>query len=165
MSQSHPAQFDNLDEIDPLLAFGAESPIAESPEKSPSPTSPAVAPPAEDASALLTRLGQTEQSLEQAQSEIAALKSDLRTLVATVDDIKKRLNRRPEVPVPALPRVPHRSGFGWAAAMVILLVTLGAAIWGATAVALIEIPMPLPIDTESPVAAPAPKPAVARVPR
>lgn len=164
VSQSNPAGYDHQGDVDPLLAFDEEAPPAESPEK---PVNTAPSPAAaeeEDAAPLRQRLEHAERSLDRARIEISSLKSDLATLVSTVEDIKKRLKRRPEVILPPpVVRAPHRPALGRPAAMVILLLTLGVAIWGAASVALIEIPEPPAGETESSLSPPAgpPPPAVA----
>jgi hypothetical protein len=70
---------------------------------------------------LRLRLDQAERSLDRAQSEIAALKSNLATLVTAVDEIKKRLSRRPEA-VPAPPPVREPPQRGLLRAMIALLI-------------------------------------------
>lgn len=150
MSQLDPAKGDDQGELDPLLAFDAEPSGAESSAKPISAPSPPAPPADEDAVPLRQRLEQSERSLKKARAEISSLKSDLATLVSTVEDIKKRLGRRPEVIMtPAVARVPHQTVLRRPAAMVILLLTLGVAIWAAAAVAVIEIPGPPPIEIES----------------
>ena len=130
MSQSRHGEFDHHGELDPLLAFNAERAAPESPQKPVDPTPPAAAPKADDALPLRLRLDQAERSLDRAQSEIAALKSNLATLVTAVDEIKKRLSRRPEVvtaprPVPK----PPRTGLLKAVMVLIVCLTIGAAVW------------------------------------
>lgn len=143
MSQSHLPGADNQGEPDPLLAFNAEFAAAESPEKHVDPPAPAEASPAEDASLLRPRLEQAERSLDRARIEIASLKSDLATLVTAVDDIKKRLSRRPEATVPPpVAKLPQRNGRGRPTLIAILFLTLGVAFWGAASVAQMEIPLP-----------------------
>lgn len=163
MSQSHPGGSDNPVELDPLLAFNAELAVSESSEKPVIPPQPAAASQADESLPLRLRLDQAERSLDRARAEIATLKSNLVTLVGAVDDIKKRLGRRPEaVPAPAEPHVPQRRRVGRAAAMVLLVATVGVAIWGVASVVPIEMPEPPPVDsiqeqpreTESSVAPP-----------
>ena len=165
MSQSRPGESDHHAELDPLLAFDAELAAAESPPKSVDPTPLAVAPQADDALPLHLRLDQAERSLERARIEIAALKSDLATLVTAVDDIKKRLGRRPEAVAAPLPvQVPPRWGVLKGAAVVILCLTIGAAaMWSLSSTRTIEAPEPKPIESESSVAPPVPEP-IASVP-
>ena len=74
--------------------------------------------PGRAAEPLRQRLEQAERSLDRARIEIAALKSDLATLVSAVDDIKKRLTP----PAPARSRCRAADWAG--SAMVILPLTL-----------------------------------------
>ena len=167
MSQLHPAGHDDQGELDPLLEFNSEPPAVESSAKPINLASPPASPAGEDVAPLQQRLEQAERSLDRARIEISSLKSDLATLVGTIEDIKKRLSRRPEILVsPTVARVPpHRIGFGRPAAMLILLLTIGAAIWGAVSVAIIEIPEAPPIETESSTPLPAaPQPSEAPTP-
>ena len=150
MSQSNPAEYDHQGDVDPLLAFNEEAPAAELPEKPINAAPPPAAAEEEETPPLRQRLEHAERSLDRARIEISSLKSDLATLVSTVEDIKKRLRRRPEVAVtPPVPRASHQPALGRPAAMVILLLTIGVALWAAASVALIEIPEPSPIQTES----------------
>ena len=121
MSQLRPGASDHHGEPDPLLAFDAELAAAQSAPKPVDPAPPPAAPKADDALPLRLRLDQAERSLDRAQSEIAALKSNLATLVTAVDEIKKRLSRRPEVlAVPPPVRVPPQRGL--LKAMIALLI-------------------------------------------
>ena len=165
MSQLNPAGFDDQGELDPLLAFDSEVSALESPAKPVNVASPPAPPAGEDMAPLRQRLEQSERSLERAQLEIASLKSDLATLVNTIDDIKKRLSRRPEVvATPPVAPLAYKTGIGRPAALVILLLALGVAIWRAASVVLVGIPEPAPIDSESlmPLNAPAPVSEIAR---
>jgi len=159
VSQSRPGESEHHAELDPLLAFNAELAAAESPQKPVDPTPPAAAPQAEDAAPLRLRLDQAERSLERARIDISALKSDLATLVTAVDDIKKRLGRRPEaVAAPPPVRVPPRWGVLKSAAVVILCLTIGAAaMWSLTS--MIEAPESKPIESQSSMTPPALEPA------
>lgn len=140
MSQLHLAKSGHQGELDPLLEFNAELSAAESPAKPLDPPSAAGLAQAESAEPLRQRLDQAERSLDRARLEIAALKSDLATLVTAVDDIKKRLTRRPEmVLAPATVPVPHQI-IGRVTAIVIVALTLGMAIWGVASAVLTEIP-------------------------
>ena len=130
VSQSHSAESGHQGELDPLLEFNAELSAVESPVKPLDPPPAAAAAQTESAEPLRQRLEQAERSLDRARIEITSLKSDLATLVTAVDDIKKRLTRRPEtVFAPATVPVPHRA-LGRVTAIVILVLTLGVAIWG-----------------------------------
>ncbi len=111
MSQSQPGESDHHGELDPLLAFNAELTAAESSQNPVNPPLPAAGPRAEDVAPLRLRLDHAERSLDRARIEISALKSDLATLVSAVDDIKKRLSRRPDIVAAPQPvRVPPRRG-------------------------------------------------------
>lgn len=138
MSQSHPGASDHHGELDPLLAFNAELTAAESPANLVNPTPPAAGPPAEDVRPLRLRLDHAERSLDRARIEISALKSDLATLVTAVDDIRKRLSRRPEVSVapqsaPVAPR-----GLLKATGTALLYLTLAAAMWSLASAMMLE---------------------------
>ena len=154
MSQSHTAESGRQGELDPLLEFNAELSAVESPAKPPDPASSAAAAQAESAEPLRQRLEQAERSLDRARIEITSLKSDLATLVTAVDEIKKRLARRPEtVFAPATVPVPRRP-LGRVTAIVILVLTLGVAVWGLACVVLTEIPEPPQMEIDS---SPAPR--------
>ena len=137
MSQSHSAEPGHQGELDPLLEFNAELSAAESPVKPLDPASAAAAAQAESADPLRQRLDQAERALDRSLIEITTLKSDLATLVNAVDDIKKRLARRPEtVFAPAAVPMPPLA-LGRVTAIVILVLTFGVAIWGLASVVLI----------------------------
>ncbi len=154
MSQSRSAESGHQGELDPLLEFNAELSAVESPVKPLDPPSAVAAAPAESAESLRQRLEQAERSLDRARIEITSLKSDLATLVSAVDDIKKRLTRRPElVLAPATVPVQHRA-FERVTTIVILVLILWVAIWGLTSVLLAEIPEPR-IEIDSSLPAPA----------
>ena len=157
MSQSRPGESDHHGELDPLLAFNAELAAAESPQKPVDPTPAAARSRTDDVSPLRLRLDHAERSLDRALIEISALKSDLATLVTAVDDIKKRLSRRPEAVVVAPPvRVPPRRGLLKVVGIALLCLTIGAAMWSLASAMLLEVPPPTPIETESSSAAPVP---------
>ena len=106
------------------------------------------------------RLDQAQRSLDHAKSEIAALQSNLATLVSAVEEIKKRLSRRPEVaPVPLPAPRPPRVGVLKVAVVAIFCLALGAAMW-ALASGMIDSPEPL-ASAEAPPAPPVPAPAAA----
>ena len=176
MSQSHPGESAHHGELDPLLAFNAELAAAEFPQNPAHPTPSAAAAPSEDASTLRRRVELAERSLERARIEICALKSDLATLVTAVDDIKKRLSRRPEAGVPPPPaRVPPRRGLLKVAALLLVCLMIGAAMWSlapgmieapgrptSEPSAFVETPTSVgtpTVDPGSATAAPAPDPA------
>lgn len=141
MSQSHPGESDDHGEHDPLLAFNAEFAAAESTPKPVISTASVAAPEAEDVALLGRRLDQAERSLDRARIEISAVKSDLATLVTAVDDIKKRLSRRPErVVVPPPVRVPPRRGLLKVVGIALLCLTLAAALWALAPASVIELP-------------------------
>lgn len=160
MSQSHPGGSDHHGDLDPLLAFNAELTAAESPANLVNPTPPAAGPSAEDVAPLRLRLDHAERSLDRARIEISALKSDLATLVTAVDDIKKRLSRRPEVAA-ALPPVPapRRGGVLEVVGIALLCLTIGAAMWSLAPGDIIEVPRPQPIESKSLLAPLVPDPA------
>jgi hypothetical protein len=149
VSQLRPEASDHHGELDPLLAFDAELAAAQSAPKPVDPAPPAAALKADEALPLRLRLDQTERSLDRAQGEIAALKSNLATLVTAVDEIKKRLSRRPEVvPVPQPVPEPRRGGLLKAAALAILCLTIGAAaMWSLASTTLSEAQEPNPFDS------------------
>lgn len=149
MSQSRPGESDHHGEPDPLSAFNAEREAAESPQKPVDPTPPAAAPTADDALPLRMRLDQVERSLERARIEISALKSDRATLVSAVDDIRKRLGRRPEpVAVPHPVQVPPRVGILKALGVALVCLTVGAAaMWSLAPMTMIEAPERAPFDS------------------
>jgi len=130
-------------ENDPLLAFssepGASSPMAAAPLVPQAPANVEVPPAApvepardEPIAALLARVDRLERSLDQSVSQVAKLKSEVATLVGTVDDIKRRLSRRPaNMPLPVATRVARpRPRFASAVAGIMLGTAVGA--WGWT---------------------------------
>jgi hypothetical protein len=135
-------------DLDPLLAFNAELAAAEIPETSAIPPQPAAAPPPDEAPPLNARLEHAERSLDRALTEIATLKSDLVTLVAAVDDIRKRQSRRPD-PAPLAPPVKPASRriVGRAVAAIIVAAVFGAAIWGVTRLSMLDDAGPPPFDS------------------
>jgi hypothetical protein len=162
VSQLRPGESDHHGELDPLLAFDAELAAAESAPNTVDPAPPAAVAKADDSLPLRLRLDQAERSLDRAQSEIAALKSNVATLVTAVDEIKKRLSRRPEVvaappPVP----VPRRGGLFKVAAALIVCLAIGAAMWSLASKMMIDAPEPPPTESESSLAPPVPAPAAA----
>ncbi len=154
MSLSHSVEPGHQGELDPLLEFNAELSAPESPVKPFNPPSTVAAAESESAEPLRQRLEQAERSLDRALIEITSLKSDLATLVTAVDDIKKRLTRRPKmVLAPATTPVRHRA-LGKVPAIVILVLTLGVAIGGLASAVLTEAPDPpqVQIDFTAPQA-------------
>lgn len=153
-----PAAADCKD-VDPLLAFNVE-PAAAVESAAPSAESPAVEvqAPATDASADRQRIEQFERTLNRALTEIAALKSDQATLVAALDDLRKRQSRRPDLP-PAVQPAAARSRPGMHPALMTIaaVVVLGAAMV-ATALFIDGGPPP---ETAAPVAIEAPEPVAA----
>jgi hypothetical protein len=134
----HPDRVD----IDPLLAFNAEPGEPEPPETPVDPAPVAASPSPDDVPSLKQRLDQAERSLDRAFTDIGVLKSDLATLVATIDDIRKRQSRPPEpvavpprefvAPPPPVVRKP-RASLATTAAVAILFFVLAATFWGVRA--------------------------------
>jgi hypothetical protein len=148
VSQSHPGEPEHQRDVDPLLAFNAEFAAAESAQKPTDPTPSPATPGTEDVSPVHARLEHAERSLERARIEISALKSDLATLVTAVDDIKKRLSRRPE-PIAVAPpaQVAPRRGVLKIVALVLVCLTIGAGMWSLAAADIIGLPEPAPSDS------------------
>ena len=145
MSQSHPRESDPLD---PLLAFNTEFAAPESAQNPTNPAPAAARSHTDDVSPLRLRLDHAERSLDRARIEISALKSDLATLVTAVDDIKKRLSRRPEAVVVAPPvRVPPRRGLLKVVGIAFLCLAIGSAIWSMAPADVIEVSTPAPFDS------------------
>jgi len=96
-------------EPDPLLAFFEEAPASRPGE--PSELSEKTRDTSPDAD-LLRRVERAERQLERALIEITTLKSDMATLVSAVDDIRKRMGRRPDRPAPVVPIASARK-LGW----------------------------------------------------
>ncbi len=98
-----PDQVDLPDRVDtdPLLAFDAElatsecqeQPVESSVEPAPNAPTEAASPPPDEVSHLAQRIDHAEQSLDRALAEVGSLKSELATLVTSIDDIEKRQSR------------------------------------------------------------------------
>lgn len=151
-------------ELDPLLDFPSEQPSAPEPVERAPGLSPEIAEqfaelfePArpvtpdetrgEAAEELRGRVGRAEQLLEQSMSDLAALKSDLATLVSTVEEIRKRHSRR-EGPPPAPARPPSRLSGTRLMMAAVVLAAFATAIWGLVTSAPSEAAEPPAIQTE-----------------
>lgn len=174
MSQPTDANHNTPPEPDPLLAFFAEPDPAPPPTPA-EPVANAEVPRAPDSAAaraeaddaLRLRVDRAERQLEKSVIEIAALKTEIATLVTVVDDIKKRQSRPPAPPAPPLPspRAARVSRAATAAAA-IAIVLFSLVLWGAYYVAAPDsAPEAAPVETAvlreappEPVAAPAPEP-------
>lgn len=157
---SQPMSDEPID-TDPLLEFSIE----------PGQAQPAagveVAPPvpvehasAESIAAMCARLDRLERSLDRSAVQVASLRSDVATLVGTIDDIKKRLSRRPaHAPVrltPAVkrPRAPAVAG----AVLGIALAVWGWTSWSHDSMDVIATTSATTTATAAPIA-PEPSPA------
>jgi hypothetical protein len=160
VSQSHSGEFGDHDALDPLAAFNAELAAADSPQKPVDPPPSAAAPTTDGPVPLRLRLAQAQRSLDHAQGEIAELQLNVATLVSAVEEINKRLSRRPEV-VPAPPPVPKplRVDLLKIAVLPIICLAIGAALW-ALASGMIDSPEPV-TSAEASLAPPIPSPAAA----
>ena len=160
-TQRHPSF-----ESDPLLNFFSEHAsarepdapsgpaIPEKPQQSAQPVGPVqkaepFAPRDDVAADLLHRLERIERLLDRSVIEIAALTSDLATLVTTVEDIKKGQALR-ETPVSAPPPHPN-SRIPVVPAMIaaVVLAAVAASIWGLISFAAYAAPEPPAIQTQS----------------
>lgn len=175
MSQPMDADQNASADLDPLLAFfaehightgaaegnGSKSPqnqaeIAQSAE----PAEP-VEPREQVAGDLRHRLECAERLIERSMIEINTLKSDLATLVTTIEDMKKRQSRR-DGGAPAARRQPakdiDRVRAGLAA---ITLMLLGMLACGMAAIVIDDLPRPQTIEFESAEPATVPAPVIA----
>ena len=137
MSQSIHADQEPSFEADPLLEFLAESAPSrrteaenplESAEESADPPS-AGAGSGED-SELRRRLDRTERLLEKSLIEMSGLKSDLATLVITVDEIRRRQSRQAQwAPTRPPAQLPERLSYLAMAAGVGAIIVIGLVLW------------------------------------
>lgn len=137
MSQSTHADQQQSFEPDPLLEFLAESgsprpaeaeDSLESAEESAHSPSPVV--DADVDLELRRRLDRTERMLEKSLIEMSGLKSDLATLVITVDEIRRRQGRQPQwAPTRPPARLPERLSYFAMAAGVVAIVVIGLVLW------------------------------------
>lgn len=151
-------------ESDPLLDFFSEQPSApepagpsgaaflEKPQQSAQTVGPVarvepVAPRDDVTAELLQRLERAERLLDRSVIEIAALKSDLATLVTTVEDIKKRQGRR-ETPVPAPAHAASRIRAVPAMIAAAVLAAFATGVWGLITFAADAAPEPPAIQTQ-----------------
>lgn len=159
-TQRHPSF-----ESNPLLNFFSEHAsarepdapsgpaIPEKPQQSAQPVGPVqkaepFAPSDDVAADLLHRLERIERLLDRSVIEIAALTSDLATLVTTVEDIRKRQALR-ETPVPAPPPHPNsRIPVVPATIAAVVLAAVAASIWGLISFAAYAAPEPPAIQTQ-----------------
>ena len=146
---------------EPIVPTGAA--CLEKPTK-PAQSAEAVVPiepvePREDVTAnLLHRVERAEQLLDRSLVEIAALKSELATLVITVEDFKKRQARR-DTPLPASAHPPaSRLQVVPAMIAVVVLAAFATGIWGLMTLGAYEAPEPPAIQAQpaEPVSVPPP---------
>ena len=163
---------------DPLLNFFSEQesaggPVApsgaairEKPQQFAQPVEPVeriepAAPHGDVTADLLHMLERTERLLDRSVLELAALRSDLATLVSTVEDIKQRQARR-ETPLPAPARPPSRIARAAVPAMIaaVVLVAFATGIWGLMTFAAYAAPEPPAIQSQPAEPASIPPPVV-----
>lgn len=178
MSQPTPPDQIPSPDPDPLLEFFAEpdaepaavaaAPADDLPEavvntELPAPPVAAAIQPAPDPE-MQRRLDQVERMLEKAQIEISTLKSDVATLVGTIDDIKKRQSRPVKSPQPLLPPIPPanhppRLSRVAAAAVTAVGMILVLVVWGMWSLASYDIPELTTTEVQAAPESNAPEPA------
>jgi hypothetical protein len=106
---------------------------------------------------LRRRVERAERLLEKSVVEISTLKSDLATLVSSLDDIRKRQSRRAD-PAPAPRPRKLRKSVSNAVAAAVVVVAIGLALLGGLSIAAYDAAAPMRMRTGSaaPVAVPAP---------
>lgn len=148
-------------EVDPLQDFFAERPVEPThvPESKRDDRAGPIAVAADDPTAdVVHRLERAERLLDRSLIGIAALKSDLATLVGAVEDIKRRQSRNDPPPAPPPPPAKRMSPWRAVVAAVVLL-TFATLAWALATIVSQELPEASPIESRSepePVAVPAP---------
>lgn len=150
--------FSDYQEPDPLQAFAEEARTAPTPGSvQPAEAVELVAktadpppPPIEDPKADFgRRLGHTERQIERALIDLANLKADLATLVRTVDDIKKRMGRPESKPLTVTAPPRRRPSGPRAIAAIVILLTVGAVLWGLVAAPTYDVPEPPVVESQT----------------